>query len=80
MGIKLRHQNANYLLALVTLILSLLLSSTDGRQIDGDFYQLDDYYNKNNSNNGAFVQIPHSNPPTVRPPPYTISDKKCPRK
>lgn len=28
-------------------------------------------------NNGFFVQIPHSNPPTVRPPPYTISYDKC---
>jgi hypothetical protein len=33
----------------------------------------------NNSSN-AFLQVPHSNPPVVRPPPYTISQEKCPGK
>jgi hypothetical protein len=64
---------------LIMIILLLFDNKIDCRHHEKEVYSYDEFY-KNNSNPGAFVQIPHSNPPTVKPPPYTISDNKCPCK
>lgn len=38
------------------------------------------FTNDSPTSNGVFMQLPFSNPPTVRPPPYSESDEQCPGK
>jgi len=51
---------------------------TDANEIKSTNSLHGGHVQKKSKENGIFVQIPYSNPPTVRPPPYTISDTKCP--
>ncbi|XP_021944998.1 uncharacterized protein LOC110843343 [Folsomia candida] len=70
---------SNFLVLILILISSSNWSDCKIRDSDPDNRKVDRHNNRQFNNGSiAFVQIPHSNPPTVRPPPYTISRDKCP--